>query len=35
MALTSLHNVLLDELAELGVDGAQYDVYKIDIMEND
>lgn len=28
-------NVLLEELAELGVDGAQYDAFKIDIMEND
>ncbi|MFD1133959.1 glutathione-dependent disulfide-bond oxidoreductase [Psychrobacter sanguinis] len=28
-------NILLEELAELGVAGAKYDAYKIDIMEGD
>ncbi|WP_201544660.1 glutathione-dependent disulfide-bond oxidoreductase [Psychrobacter sp. H7-1] len=28
-------NILLEELAELGIESAKYDAYKIDIMEND
>ena len=28
-------NILLEELRELGVKGAEYDAYKIDISEND
>ena len=28
-------NILLEELAELGIEGAQYDAYKIDIMNGD